>query len=917
MTDSSRHERFRAVTPGLRRILLLVLVGFGLMSLDSIYLLGVRFFAEVAATPADTLISIWAFLIHVILGLLLVVPVVLYGFGHLLRARRSPNRNARRVGYVLFATSLILLLSGVLLLRVEGLFMPFSDGDSRALIWWAHVLAPLVVVWLFIAHRMVGPRLQWRVGIRWAGIGSAVLAVLFVFHSNGGEPVIRDLDTSGMSLTNARISGAESISVTDLTDVASCIACHPDVHASWSGSAHRFSSFDNPIYAATARDARSGGVHLSNFCAGCHDPVLLASGTLDDPRLDDATVDPTSIPGATAGVNCLVCHSIVDAEPSGNGSWTIHPPTRYPFHDSEWDGLKWVNRQLIRARPELHARTMLVPGVTDSAVFCGSCHKAWIPEDLNDYRWLAGQNHYDSWRLSGVSGHGLDSWRWPEHAITDCNVCHMPLQPSAGMAARIRDDSSVLKVHDHQFASGNTALMELLQLPDKAERLAASKAALAGSMRVDIIGLREGGVIDGPFIGPIRPENPTLVRGRPYLLEVVSRNLATGHAFTQGTADSNEIWLELTVRDGDRILAHSGLIDEAGVVDPDAYRLNSFVIDSEGHRVENRSAGRIFTKVYDHQVPPGAAAVTHYRLDVPEDLEGPLTIEVVMRYRKFDEQLMAFVYGPVDGRALVKTLPAVEITRDRVVLSIDGKTAVDSVSPLEAPAESWERLYDYGIGLFRTGKQGSFRQSENAFEMVEALGRLEGAYGLARVLERQGRLDEAIASLERASAPESTVMPWGVTYLSGQIDLKRGRFDSARERLEALAFEQPERFPGATARGFDFHGYDRLLLSLAGLELRLANPEEPELYEKALGMIEIVLKRNPESARAYWLRAQAQEGLGRSEDAAVSRDLNARYRIDEQAGEAAIRDARKRYPAADHAANPQAIYPLSSSEVDS
>ncbi|HAW95817.1 MAG TPA: hypothetical protein DCX60_06035, partial [Phycisphaerales bacterium] len=67
----------------------------------------------------------------------------------------------------------------------------------------------------------------------------------------------------------------------------------------------------------------------------------------------------------------------------------------------------------------------------------------------------------------------------------------------------------------------------------------------------------------------------------------------------------------------------------------------------------------------------------------------------------------------------------------------------------DPPAESWERLYDYGIGLFRTGKQGSFRQSEEAFEMVEALGRLEGAFGLARVLEREGRLDEAIAALER------------------------------------------------------------------------------------------------------------------------------------------------------------------------
>lgn len=911
MIDPSRHERFRAVTPRLRRILLLVLVGFGLMSIDSIYLLGVRFFAEVAATPSDTLLSIWAFLIHVILGLLLVVPVVLYGFGHLLRARRSPNQNARRVGYVLLATSLILLISGVLLLRVEGLFTPFADGDSRSLVWWAHVLAPLVVVWLFIAHRMVGPRLQWRVGARWAGVGTAVLAVLFIFHSNTGEPVIMNLDTSGMSLTNARISGADSISVTDLTDVASCIACHPDVHDSWSGSAHRFSSFDNPIYAATARDTRSGGVHLSNFCAGCHDPVLLASGTLDDPRLDDASVDPASIPGATAGVNCLVCHSIVDAEPSGNGSWTIHPPTRYPFHDSDWSGLKWVNRQLIRARPELHARTMLVPGVTDSAVFCGSCHKAWVPEDLNDYRWLAGQNHYDSWRLSGVSGHGLDSWRWPEHAITDCNVCHMPLQPSSGMAARIRDDSSELKVHDHQFASGNTALMELLQLPDKKQRLAASEAALQGSMRVDIIGLRKGGVIDGPFIGPIRPEIPTLLGGERYLLEVVSRNLSTGHAFTQGTADSNEIWLELTVHDGSRIIAHSGLIDDSGVVDPDAYRLNSFVIDSEGYRVENRSAGRIFTKVYDHQVPPGAGAVTHYMLDVPEGLEGPLTIEVVMRYRKFDDQLMKFVYGPAEGTKLVKTLPAVEITRDRVVLPVGEGAPVET----EAPAENWERLYDYGIGLFRTGKQGSLRQSEEAFEMVEALGRLEGAFGLARVLEREGRLNEAIASLERASAPGSTVMPWGVTYLSGQIDLKRGRFDSARERLEALAFDQPNRFPGATARGFDFYGYDDLLLALAGLELRLATSGDLVMYEKALEMTETVLKRNPESARAYWLRAQAEDGLGRSEDAALSRELNARYRVDEQSGEEAVREARKRYPAADHAANPQAIYSLSKKEV--
>ena len=358
MTEVARTSSSRAVTPRLRRILRGVLLGFALMVIDSLYLLGVRLLDWLESGGSDTLLSIWAFLLHVVLGLLLVVPVIVYGIGHMRRARRSPNHNARRVGYVLFFASVVLLISGVLLLRIEGLPQLFESGERHDLIWWIHVLVPLVVIWLFIAHRMVGPQLDWARGARWTGVTVVSLVALFVVHESGqvrDSGLLRPFDSD---LTNAALLGSDSISIASLTSIEGCVECHPDVHDSWSSSAHRFSSFDNPVYAATVRETRKVDPQLSTFCASCHDPVLLASGSLSDNRLDDPTIDPHSIPGATAGVNCLVCHSIAQAGPAGNGSWVMQEPVRYPFHDASWKPLRWLNRQLIRSRPALHRKVM-------------------------------------------------------------------------------------------------------------------------------------------------------------------------------------------------------------------------------------------------------------------------------------------------------------------------------------------------------------------------------------------------------------------------------------------------------------------------------------------------------------------------------------------------------------------------------
>src|SRR5207248_641876 len=107
-----------------------------------------------------------------------------------------------------------------------------------------------------------------------------------------------------------------------------------------------------------------------------------------------------------------------------------------------------------------------------SPEFCSTCHKVSLPKELNAYKWLRGQNHYDSYLLSGVSGHGVQSWYYPPKATTNCSECHMPPLASNDFGARTtfeHDESKPLfnkfAVHDHLFPAANTAIPFLTGMP--------------------------------------------------------------------------------------------------------------------------------------------------------------------------------------------------------------------------------------------------------------------------------------------------------------------------------------------------------------------------------------------------------------------------------------------------------------------
>ncbi|MCA1799472.1 MAG: tetratricopeptide repeat protein [Xanthomonadaceae bacterium] len=902
----------KAVGPRLRILLVAVLVLFALLLVNSLYLGGVTFVEWQTGETYQDYTYQSMFLFHLAAGLLLVVPALVFIGLHMRNAWRRPNRRAVYAGLGLFGAVLLLLLSGILLVRFD--FFQVRSETVRSIAYWLHVVIPLVCIWLFVLHRLAGPRIRWRSGLAVAGLGAAFAAGLVVLEAQ--DP--RDWNRPGQygeadfrpSLT--RSATGNYIPAETMMMDGYCAGCHADVHEQWSNSVHRFASFNNPVYLFSVRNTRQmslerdGDVQAARFCAGCHDLVPMLSGAFDDPDFDDV-----NHPTAHAGITCTSCHAITHVNSTrGNADFTIEEPIHYPFALSDNAALRWVNAQLIRAKPAFHARTFLKP-LHRTPEFCSTCHKVHLPEHLNRYKWLRGQNHYDSFLLSGVSGHGVTSFYYPPTARENCASCHMPHVASDDFGARIRAPGEPYTVSNHTFPAANTAIPQLVGLPD--EVTAMHQEFLRGAVRVDLVALRAEGRIDGPLVGPIRPEVPPLSPGGEYLLQAVVRTVRMGHEFTQGTADSNEVWVEVEVAHDGRVIGRSGGIEpDTHRVDPWSHFINVYMLDREGNHVNRRNPEDIFVPLYNHQIPPGAADVVHYRLQVPPDLSGELTVTVRLNYRKFGVDLMSMVEGADFVR---NDLPITVIAEDRVTFPV-GADAEPAI--VEAPlVQQWERLNDYGIGALRKPQRRQLRQAEEIFTQVEALGRGAGALNLARVYLEEGRLTEAADALRRAAAFDDAP-PWSLTWFSGLLLFEQGRFEGALEAFEALA---ETRFPEARRRGFDFSRDYRLLnrIGLTWLEIGRSRDDEDgrrAAFTAARDSFHAALAEDPENAVAHYNLAQAYRRLGDEAATGVHTAEYERYRVDDNARDRAIGIARRADPAANHAADPVVIYDLHRAGAD-
>ena len=924
-----------AVSPGLKKLLYVVFILLALLGANSVYLFSLRIMGWVSNLDYENSFSLLMYLAHIILGLIFILPFVLFGFIHMVTAWNRKNRQAKRVGYALFIISLIVLVTGVLLIRIEGL-PDLKDVTSRQAVYWTHVILPLFAGWLYWLHRLAGPKIKWRIGMGYAVVVAVFVIGMGLMHGQDPRKWSQADPKDGEMYFHpslARTVGNKLIAADTLMMDDYCKKCHPDIHRDFYKSVHKFSSFNNQPYLTSVRETREHSMKHQNdvksarWCAGCHDPVPFFSGAFDDPKFDDVRH-----PTAHAGITCTVCHSIIhinsEAEPRGNADYIIEEPLHYPFAYSTNPLLQWVNNQLVKAKPEFHKKTFLKP-LHKTSEFCATCHKVHLPKELNHYKdFLRGQNHYDTFLLSGVSGHGARSFYYPEKASKNCSSCHMPLVPSNDFGAKMNDDSKKLTVHNHLFPGANTGIAYMRGDTDTVK---VHQEFLQKITRIDIFGIREDGAIDGKLTAPLRPENPVLQPGKKYLLELVVRTLKIGHHLTQGTADSNELWVDVVMKSGDRVIGRSGAIDETEQVDPYSHFINVYMLDRKGNRIDRRNPQDIFVPLYDHQIPPGAGQVVHYEFEVPKDLKAPITVEAELKYRKFDKKYMDYVRTrmkkddlPMAGIDLSKVekvnLPITVMAKDSISLPVAGL----AVQPTNSPSpikDSWQRWNDYGIGLLlegvTKGGKGNLKQAEFAFKELEKTGRFDGPLNLARVYIAEGRLDEAVTALNRAADKKEPPAPtWTLAWLNGQVNRQQGNIPDAIRNFEQVL--QP---PTAdmVKRGFDFRlDYEVIKdLGLSYYDMAKTKHGESKREERlkflnlAREQYERVVKTlDSEDMASHWNLYQIYAELGDEKKAETHRQLFERFRPDEEARSTAHQNARLASEAANRAAERIVTYPL-------
>lgn len=889
-----------AVGPRLRFLLFVVFGVFAFLGATGVYL-GVITALNYARSPDNytTPFGLWVFLAHSAFGVIGTAPFLLFGIAHWATARKRPNRVAVRLGLLVFLAGLLISATGFALIQLEGMPQLPTGSLTRLVVYWLHIVIPVVAIFLYVKHRQAGPAIKWNLAKVW-GLGVGLFTIgMVVMHAQDPQRWFREGPKEGAKYfepASTRTADGKFINADTMMMDEYCMKCHLDIYDDHFHSSHKFSSFNNPAYLFSVKETRKvakerdGNVQASRWCAGCHDPVPFLSGAFDDPDYD-----VVNHPTAHAGITCTVCHAITALHGTvGNGGYTLEEPAHYPFAKSSNSALQWMNNQMVKAKPDFHKRTFLKP-FHKTAEFCAACHKVSLPLELNHYKeFLRGQNHYDTYLLSGVSGHGTRSFYYPPQAKENCAACHMPSVEVSDLStnfAGITDPASGKRMQKgHRFAAANTGLFELLKNEPRYKQFSSGfqktidqhadflrGTAADGSdkkVRIDLFGIKPGNSLEAGTVKVIRPELPTLKPGQSYVIEVVVRTINLGHPLTQGTADSNELWIDFQATSGGKVIARNGATanpDDSGPVDKWSHFINVLMLDRNGNRINRRNPQDIFTPLYDKQIGPGAAGIAHYRLDVPADVTGPIELTARVRFRKFDYEYMKLVH---EGKEPPK-LMIVDVCSDKVTLPVEGVAAKvpEQTSPIKA---AWQRWNDYGIAcmLEGGGKRGHFRQAEEAFRKLTTLegdAVWNGHLNLARVFIEEGRLDEAAMELEASGKCTPPAPPWSRSWFTAIVNSGTA---TKKEHLDAVIVELERLLDPATQprdRGFDFTKDYVVWNALANRYYKRRQYESPgtnprwHYLIKTVQSAETVLKYDAEDVEAHDLLMRTYAELAGNE----------------------------------------------------
>jgi Flp pilus assembly protein TadD len=695
-----------------------------------------------------------------------------------------------------------------------------------------------------------------------------------------------------------------------------CGECHKDIYEQWNSSMHHFASFNNQFYRRSIEHMQEvqGSTQGSKWCAGCHDHAVFFNGRFEKPIKDQ--IDS---PEAQNGLGCVSCHSIVHVDGSmGNGGFTIEYPPLHNLASSRNPFIRKIDRFLTFTEPEPHRKTFMKPFMRDdSAEFCSSCHKVHLDVPVNNYRWLRGFNDYDNWQASGVSGQGARSFYYPDKSMT-CAECHMQKVPSKDPGNREG------MVHNHRFAAANTAVPTANQ--DETQLKAVEGFLKSGFISVDIFaaapaeaapGLqmrRRGGDTQqqamstfavgeeadtggafflrevGKLAAPLDVAEPKVRPGSTMRVDVVVRTRKIGHFFPGGTVDAFDVWLELQGKDAaGKTIFWSGQAQDngKGPVEKGAHFYRSYMLDGDGNAINKRNAYQARSVLYVKLIPPGAADVAHYRVQIPKDVKGPITFTAKLNYRKFSWHYTQYAYaGKAGAGGASRDYDSREYSFDAANIphNVAGKikdripdVPIVTLAKAEAKVElgeakretAWkpvvrkrdrERWNDWGIGLLL---QGDLKGAEYAFLRVTEADPdyADGWLNVARALIQEGETEAAKTYIQKALECRADL--GRIHFFKAMAEKSDGDYDAALASLQKVAAQYPR---------------DRVVQNQIGRILFLKRD-----YRGAVEVFQKVILVDPEDVQANYSLMLCYRGLGETAKAERAEKLFRRFKADEAA----------------------------------
>lgn len=586
--------------------------------------------------------------------------------------------------------------------------------------------------------------------------------------------------------SNATTDTGEFLDPKTVLDANYCGHCHQESHKQWRESAHA-NSFRAPWYRKNVTMLMTAkGTEFARHCEGCHNPIGLLSGTITKSVAQKRPTDDD-------GITCSVCHSIQSVDKRGTGSYVMAQPAVIVDEAGKPVYGKVADAEIL-AHLDRHSAAVMKP-FYKTTEFCVGCHKAALPQQLNDYKWQRAIFLSDEWQNSSFAKQSPLPF-YSKASVSTCQTCHM----GKDVLALPDPGAKEGKLASHRWLGANTLLPTYYKYDEQLKKTTAFLQN--GAFNVDLFALEAGaaGGKDSAFVAPLGTQPFALHAGDPVTVSVVIQNKGIAHSHVPEQRDMYESWVQFTVTtDKGQVVTQSGFLKADGSLDERAHSFTNRLINKEGGLNDLHQVWSNRVVAYNNTIQSGRSQIVRYGFKVPDGMSaGSLTVTAQVNYRRFNQHFVNF--GLKEGYVQ----PIVTMASRTRVLKIGANEPDAPLAKDEKPTDNptWMRWNNYGVGLLDAQQYGD---SVHAFEQVA---KLRPDYGDAYTNQALANFQwekytEARAGLEKALklAPEN---PRALYYLA-LVERNEGNLDGAIEDLKKVEAAFPESRDAHRELGFSYY----------------------------------------------------------------------------------------------------------------